>query len=35
VRRGRHDLELATALLVLTLVGVLGGALLVVYVVTH
>jgi hypothetical protein len=35
VRRGRHDLELATAMLVLAVAGVLGGALLVVYALTH
>jgi hypothetical protein len=35
MRRGRHDLELASALLVLAVVGVLGGALLVAYAVTH
>jgi len=35
MRRGRHDLELATAMLVLAVLGVLGGALLVAYVVTH
>jgi len=35
VRRARHDLELVSALLVLTVLGVLGGALLVAYAVTH
>ena len=35
VRRARHEIELVSALLVLTVLGVLGGALLVAYAVTH
>jgi hypothetical protein len=35
VRKGRHDLDLVTALVLLTLAGLIGAGLVLVYLVTH